>query len=246
MDLIPAHPSNYTRQTRAPADIHYLVIHYTGNKGDTALGNCRYYQGQDRLASAHYFVDEAGVWQSVRDQDKAWHCGLGSSKRTYCHPDCRNHNSLGIEICMWDRQGQVRQASIDRAVQLARGLMAKYHIPVDHVVRHYDVTHKICPAPMVNEPERWAAFLAALTAPETKEASPVTQEEFDCLMENWLARSDPEFNQLSDIPDSLRSEAQALLDSGAVHGDGSGLRLRRQQLRTLIISKRYTDGKLGD
>ena len=65
--------SNYTAMGSRP--IKYIVIHYTANDGDTAQGNCNYFRGANRNASAHYFVDGQEVWRSVRDGDKAWHCG---------------------------------------------------------------------------------------------------------------------------------------------------------------------------
>ena len=52
-----AHKSNYGGE-RKTSDIKYIVIHYTGNNGDTALNNCKYFQGANRNASAHYFVDD--------------------------------------------------------------------------------------------------------------------------------------------------------------------------------------------
>ena len=43
--------------------------------------------------------------------------------------------------------------------------MAKYGIDVDHVVRHYDVTGKLCPEPWVRDESLWRKFKARLTAP---------------------------------------------------------------------------------
>ena len=149
-------PANYgVRRTNPPA---YIVIHYTSNWGDSAKNNADYFAREAVRASAHYFVDESEVWQSVPDDRIAWHVGA----KQYFHPACRNANAIGVEICMNDRNGRVRQGSIDRAAQLVRLLMKEYGIPADHVVRHYDVTHKNCPAPMVEKPALWAAFRAAL------------------------------------------------------------------------------------
>ena len=55
-----AHSSNYGG-TRKLSDIKYIVVHFTGNKGDTALNNCKYFQGPNRHASAHCFIDGSGV-----------------------------------------------------------------------------------------------------------------------------------------------------------------------------------------
>ena len=45
----------------------YIVIHYTGNKGDTAKNNAVYFSDSNtRKAGAHYFVDKKGeIWSSV-------------------------------------------------------------------------------------------------------------------------------------------------------------------------------------
>ena len=37
-------------------------------------------------------------------------------------------------------------------------LMKKYNIPIENVVRHYDITRKICPAPFVNNITNWQNF----------------------------------------------------------------------------------------
>ena len=73
----------------------YIVIHYTGNNGDTAKGNCNYFENVNRQSSAHYFVDENSIWQCVEDYDVAWH--VGGAKKYY--NGCRNNNSIGVELC---------------------------------------------------------------------------------------------------------------------------------------------------
>lgn len=162
-----ARSDNFTAKTRRLSDIEYIVIHYTGNRGDTAKNNADYFARENPNTSAHFFVDENAVWQSVPENHAAWHCG---TKGAYYHPDCRNNNSLGIEICMLDKNGKLRQGSIDQAVRLTRELMQKFDIPADHVVRHYDVTHKDCPAPMVSRPALWAEFKNAIQEEEMDNA----------------------------------------------------------------------------
>ena len=137
--------------------IRYLVIHYTANNGDTALGNCKYFQGKNRNSSAHYFVDENEIYQSVKDSDTAWHCG---AKKFY-HKYCRNNNSIGIELCSrkdvkW--QYYFKDETIKNAVDLTRYLMKKYDIKIENIIRHYDVTHKICPEPFVRDIYAWDNF----------------------------------------------------------------------------------------
>ena len=121
-----------------------------------AKANCQYYAGQYIGASAHYFVGFDGeIWQSVEDADIAWHCGASS----YKHGACRNSNSIGIEMCVrkrstasmgaTDKDWYFEDATVESTAELTRYLMDKYGVPASNVIRHYDVTGKICPNPYV-------------------------------------------------------------------------------------------------
>jgi hypothetical protein len=153
--------------------IKYIVIHYVGALGG-AEANCKYYASQYIGASAHYFVGFSGeIWQSVEDKNIAWHCGA----KKYVHPECRNGNSLGVELCVRNNGSQAdnsrdwyfEDATVQATIALTKELMAKYNIPAGHVIRHHDVTGKICPNPYVYNHTRhtWDAFKAALVAPTT-------------------------------------------------------------------------------
>lgn len=152
---------NYTRASRTKANIRRLVIHYTGNKGDTAKSNCAYYHDAYRGASAGYFVDDASTYQCVEDKNIAWHCGTSGKY----YNACRNSNSIGIEMCTkWNGSDYyISEATVARTIKLAEMLMLQYDIPIANVCRHYDVTHKICPRPFVNDAALWADFIARLS-----------------------------------------------------------------------------------
>ncbi|MBS5467260.1 MAG: N-acetylmuramoyl-L-alanine amidase [Clostridium sp.] len=155
--------------------IKYIVIHYVGATGG-AEANCRYYASKYIGASAHYYVGFNGeIWQSVEDGDIAWHCGA----KSYRHPECRNSNSIGMELCVRNKGSQAadsrdwyfEEATVTAAIELTRELMEKYGVPAERVIRHYDVTGKICPNPYVynHTAHTWEAFKAALTATAPKE-----------------------------------------------------------------------------
>ena len=174
-------PYNYTNGSLDR--IRYLVIHYVGATGG-AEANCRYYASQYIGASAHYFVGFDGeIWQSVEDRNIAWHCGA----KTYRHPECRNSNSIGIELCVRTKGSQAatgkdwyfEDATVRAAIQLARELMDRYQIPADHVLRHYDVTGKICPNPYVynHTAHTWDQSLAALSQSEGEKKSGWQEED---------------------------------------------------------------------
>lgn len=194
--------------------VKYLVIHYTSNRGDTAKNNADYFAREKVGASAHYFCDESEIWQSVKDTDTAWHCGA----KTYKHPECRNSNSIGIEICMNDKSGKVRQGSIDTAAELARYLMKRYGILLANVIRHHDVTGKDCPAPMVDDPALWDAFKKSLIKEEDDEVR---------------------YKYYDDMPDWAQPTVSKLVKKGYLKGEGSGvLNLAEDTLKVLVINDR--------
>lgn len=160
------------------ARIKYIVIHYTANNGDTAWGNTNYFK-QYRGASAHYFVDEDNIYQSIEDKNIAWHVGAN----TYFHKECRNNNSISIELCSYingNGKYDFKPKTVDNAVWLTKMLMKKYGVPADKVIRHYDVTHKICPEPYVRDTTAWNAFKKRLTEDT---AEPVKVKEDDEMVE---------------------------------------------------------------
>ena len=171
-------PYNFTDANNV-GRIKYIVIHYVGALGG-AKANCQYYAGQYIGASAHYFVGfEGEIWQSVPDEDVAWHCGANS----YKHKECRNSNSIGIELCVRkrdtsrlgaeDKDWYFEDETVAAAVELTKYLMKKYGVPASRVIRHYDVTGKICPNPYVynTTAHTWDAFkkkISGAAAPTTK------------------------------------------------------------------------------
>lgn len=59
---------NFTEDNRKSSEIDTLVIHYTGNNGDTAENNGNYFKNNVVETSAHYFVDDTTVVRSVADK----------------------------------------------------------------------------------------------------------------------------------------------------------------------------------
>mgnify|MGYP001771152835 FL=1 len=176
MTFKQAHRGNYSPGRTQP--IEYIVVHYTANKGDTAQNNLDYFARTKTGSSAHYFVDENEVCQSVKDTDVAWHCGSNNPR----HPYCRNANSIGIEMC--NSVGGVPEAVRARTADFVRQKMKEYGLDVNHVLRHYDATGKRCPAPWVDNPAEWMEFKKMLEEDDEE----VTQEQFDAMMDNYLAR----------------------------------------------------------
>ena len=204
----PCHTSNYTKgRTQG---IAYLVIHFTANDGDTAANNVNYFAGAGRKASAHYFVDENNIYQSVRDNDTAWHCGTSGK---YYHPSCRNANSIGIEMCSRMSGGQyyIKAEAVNNAVRLARQLMGRYGIAPDMVVRHYDVTHKLCPEPFVRDPALWEDFKQRIAAEEGEEIDMEELQKLRAEFEQEKAAKDEIINAMGQEIAALKAKQDEMV-----------------------------------
>lgn len=128
--------------------IEFIVIHDTGNpaSGADALMHFRYFDSALRNASAHFFVDDKRIIQTVEEKNIAWHVGDAKEKVVIAGATPTNANSIGIEICI-NKDGDYFKA-LQNAILLTKYLMGKYNLPIERVIRHYDVSKKWCPQSM--------------------------------------------------------------------------------------------------
>lgn len=231
-------PSNYRKGREFP--VHWIVLHFTANNGDTAKNNADYFARESGLrASAHYFVDPNEIYQSVKDSDTAWHCGRERGGSYY--NDCRNANSIGIEMCSVIRNGVyvIPKATMKRAANLTRELMAKYHVPASRVCRHYDVTHKDCPEPWVRNPQLWQKFKDMLTE---KEVEDMTETQTRNIAKQEIANAEKAkkvYDTVDAVPAWGKATVQKLVNKGFLQGDDQGkLALTTDLLRLLVINDR--------
>ena len=146
--------------TKAPnRTIKYLAIHYTAgasSAGGRALGMKSDWE-KTRRASADFGVDDRDMVQFNPDPKNYYCWSVGDKKAAHVNvPDGRNINTISIEICSTLQKGtSLAQANhlgwsytdkaIDNAIKLTKILMKKFNIPVERVVRHYDISGKLCP-----------------------------------------------------------------------------------------------------
>lgn len=164
-------PDGYTRTAkkgisydgkRDLKDIIAVVIHYTGNKGDTAKNNADYFATSNmRAAGAHIFVSRNGdIAYSIPIEKTAYAVG-GRYSTSYgagaYYGRINNANSISIELCdcatkdpSWEQMLACRQLY----------LWIKDQCPnIKHVVRHWDVNGKECPVPLTGkENKKWDHF----------------------------------------------------------------------------------------
>lgn len=252
INTLIAKSSNFT--SKRSATIRYIVIHYTANKGDTAKNNATYFHNNSVGASAHYFVDESSIWLSVPETARAWHCGgglQGSTGHSF-YNICTNNNSIGIEMCLWDKKGNIREGTIETAIALTKELMAKYNIPADRVIRHWDVTGKQCPAPMVgNNNAYWNNFKKRIQEEEIdmeelrklqqqlQALNTQTTQQINALQQRIKTLEDAQekmYAKFEDVPEWGKESVQKLIDRGVFATDTLNLKL--SILRLIIIMDR--------
>ena len=227
MLVMPAHPTNQWSRYGLPFE--FIVLHYVGAVS-TARNNGAYYGNTPNLgASAHFFVDEHEIVASVPLTMSAGHCGVDYSngrapfwngKGTYS----TNRRSIGIEMCCKKTaagEWYIEPETVTRTVALVKWLMQEYNIPLDHVIRHYDVCWKRCPEPWVRDPKQWEAFRKRLTEEEEE-----------------MVR----YNTVGEMPAYYRKDAQRLVDRGALRGSAPGrLDVSEDMLRVMIVCQRMVD-----
>lgn len=170
--------SKYNHDKMTNRKIKWLVIHWVGDES-TAVNNGTYFQGGDRGASAHYFVDDKNIVQSVLEKNAAWAVGSrglldqGSPYAKYggkYFGKCTNANSLSIEMCCKKDSKDnlyITKATLERTAQLVQAIQKRLGIDNAHVIRHFDVNGKLCPLPYVQD-SKWDDVHALLTGQKFK------------------------------------------------------------------------------
>lgn len=167
----------------------WIIEHFVGATGQ-AFGNSNYFKSVYRGASAHYFVDPNNIVQVVEDDTPAWH--VGDAYRTgkgayngYYGYGATNNNCIGIEMCQDTSTGkdvwhwEFAPETVEKAKWLTKQLQKKYNIPDERVIRHYDVSGKLCPGNWQwNDWQKWKNFKAELAGYKvSQQATNATQND---------------------------------------------------------------------
>ena len=132
-------------------DAEYLAIHYLGVNGENPD---LYQSGSTKGFGGHFYVSKTGqCYQAAKVSDEIWHVGKGGYQ--YIHPDARNYNTIGIECATYTASGRDKDEETwyftketqEACAKLAAWIMDHYKIPMDHLLRHGDITTKNCPSP---------------------------------------------------------------------------------------------------
>lgn len=149
VQLLTVNP--YSRPGVELSKINGIVVHYTANPGATAQENRDYFEGlkdsHETKASSNFIVGLNGeVIQCVPTWEEA-----------YASND-RNMDTISIECCHPDESGKFTDETYWSLVELCAFLCEKYNLNQDDIIRHYDVTGKICPKYFVDNESAWETF----------------------------------------------------------------------------------------
>lgn len=141
----------YSRCGKKLAKVTKIAVHYVGNAGSSARANRNYFENlkdtHERYVSAHFIIGLEGEIIQCIPLDE-W---------SYCTNQANGY-SISIECCHPDATGKFNKATEDSLVELCAYLCGKFGLTADDIIRHYDVTGKLCPLWYVKHPEEYAAF----------------------------------------------------------------------------------------
>ena len=179
-------------------DIKFIVIHYTAgvtSRLNSALNLASYFATRPDDCSADFTVDDYDIVQynpDIRNR-YTWHCGGSkyNNKGGKFYGICTNSNSIGIEVCSTnstrkmqaanDKSYSFTDATVKNTEELVKYLMKEYNIDADHVIRHYDVTGKLCPGIIGWNAEsgseaKWEQFKKNISATTTNTTTTTTEK----------------------------------------------------------------------
>lgn len=145
--------NEYSRPAAELKKVKGIVIHYTANPGTGASANRNYFEGLKDThitkASSHFIIGlEGEIVQCIP-----------SSEISYASNE-RNKDTISIECCIEDDTGRFNKATYQSMVHLTAWLVEHFELKVKDVIRHYDITGKVCPKYFVDFPSAWEQFLA--------------------------------------------------------------------------------------
>lgn len=156
-------PNQFSRPQKKLTAVKKVVIHWTANLGATAHNHFKYFNNlKDRYASAHFFVDKDEAICIIPLNEIAYHANDGDYRGVAELKPNANFLSVGIEMCV-EKDGSFHPNTIKQTIAVAVELCKRYKLdPLTDIVRHYDITHKNCPAPWVKNSKPFEEFKVAV------------------------------------------------------------------------------------
>ncbi len=144
-------PNPYSRPQTPLKKVKGIVLHYTANPGTSADNNRSYFEGLARkkstYASSHYVIGlEGEVLQCIP-----------LTEISYASNN-RNNDTIAIECCHMDETGEFNEQTYNSLVALTAALCVEFDLKEKNIIRHYDITKKLCPLYFVEHEDAWDTF----------------------------------------------------------------------------------------
>lgn len=146
--------NRYSRPGKEIPVINGIVIHYVANPGTTAKQNRDYFEGlKNQSGSSTVSVSSNFV---IGLDGEIIEC-VPVGEKAYASNE-RNDDTVSIECCHPDTDGKFTDDTYNSLVKLTAWLCKQLNLSPKDVIRHYDVTGKICPKYFVDHEDAWKQF----------------------------------------------------------------------------------------
>ncbi len=163
-DFLTVNP--YSRPGEKLESVRNIFVHYTANKGTSAAQNRSYFENLgitgETSASAHFIIGYEGEIVQCVPLNEIAYAVVG-----------RNYDSISIECCYQDADGEFTYATYQSLIRLCAWLLNEYDLSPDDMRRHYDEGGKKCPLYFVEHEGAWEQFIKDLSDYILKEEEPV-------------------------------------------------------------------------
>lgn len=156
-------PNEYSRPGTPLTEVNSIVIHYTANPGTGAKSNRDYFENlrisKETSASSHFVIGLDGeIIQCIPLDEIA-----------YASND-RNNDTISIECCHPDASGKFNDKTYRSLIALTAWLCSEYDLDREDIIRHYDVSGKLCPLYYVEHEDAWETLKDDVITYETENA----------------------------------------------------------------------------
>lgn len=153
MDVRLLEKNEFSRPGLVLKKVNGIVVHYTANPGTDAEDNRNYFNNLPQInkkkkipiyASSHFVVGLEGQIVQCIPLNEISYASNG-----------RNGDTISIECCHRDKSGKFNEVTYKALVELLAYLCLKYELKEEDIIRHYDVTGKLCPLYYVKNEDKW-------------------------------------------------------------------------------------------
>lgn len=166
LDLLPI--NKFSRPGKDRLSTEYIVVHFSEGPGQTARQVRNYLRDRDSFGGYSFIVDDKEIIQLSLINEMTPHVGgkmidsiekkLGP-QRVHEGYSIQNWKTLGVCFCHPDNTGKPTWETFNRLLNLVTSLCIQFNFDSSKVIRHFDVTEKVCPGYYVRNPSEWHRFL---------------------------------------------------------------------------------------